>query len=120
MPAPTVVLCHPVRTAIGTYGGSLKSLSAPQLGAIVIRETLKRAGFAVGVPAMTVNRVCGSGAQAVITAALEVLSGNVGCAVAHGHPIGATGAVLTTRLLHSVRRDGPKRGVVTLCIGGGQ
>jgi acetyl-CoA C-acetyltransferase len=43
-----------------------------------------------------------------------------GGAIAHGHPIGATGAVLTTRLLHSMRRDGIKRGVVTLCIGGGQ
>ena len=43
-----------------------------------------------------------------------------GGAVAHGHPIGATGAVLTTRLIHSMRRDGLKRGVVTLCIGGGQ
>jgi acetyl-CoA C-acetyltransferase len=43
-----------------------------------------------------------------------------GGAVAHGHPIGATGAVLTTRLLHSMRRDGVKRGIVTLCIGGGQ
>ena len=43
-----------------------------------------------------------------------------GGAIAHGHAIGATGAVLTTRLLHSMRRDGLKRGVVTLCIGGGQ
>ncbi len=43
-----------------------------------------------------------------------------GGAVAHGHPIGATGAVLTTRLIHSMRRDGLKRGLVTLCIGGGQ
>ena len=43
-----------------------------------------------------------------------------GGAIAHGHPIGATGAVLTTRLLHSMKRDGIKRGVVTLCIGGGQ
>ncbi len=33
---------------------------------------------------------------------------------------GATGAVLTTRLLHSMRRDGIRRGIVTLCIGGGQ
>ena len=33
---------------------------------------------------------------------------------------GATGAVLTTRLIHSMRRDGLKRGIVTLCIGGGQ
>jgi acetyl-CoA C-acetyltransferase len=43
-----------------------------------------------------------------------------GGAVAHGHPLGATGAILTTRLLHSMRRDGLRRGVVTLCIGGGQ
>jgi acetyl-CoA C-acetyltransferase len=43
-----------------------------------------------------------------------------GGAIAHGHPIGATGAVLTTRLIHSMRRDGLTRGVVTLCIGGGQ
>ncbi|KIM00439.1 3-ketoacyl-CoA thiolase Acetyl-CoA acetyltransferase [Paramagnetospirillum magnetotacticum MS-1] len=43
-----------------------------------------------------------------------------GGAIAHGHPIGASGAVLTTRLIHSMRRDGLRRGVVTLCIGGGQ
>jgi acetyl-CoA C-acetyltransferase len=43
-----------------------------------------------------------------------------GGAIAHGHPIGATGAILTTRLLHSMARDGQRRGVVTLCIGGGQ
>ncbi len=43
-----------------------------------------------------------------------------GGAVAHGHPIGATGAILTTRLLHSMRRDNLRRGIVTLCIGGGQ
>src|SRR5262249_24348665 len=43
-----------------------------------------------------------------------------GGAIAHGHPIGATGALLTTRLLHAMRRDGLRRGMVTLCIGGGQ
>jgi acetyl-CoA C-acetyltransferase len=43
-----------------------------------------------------------------------------GGAVAHGHPIGATGAILTTKLIHSMRRDGLGRGIVTLCIGGGQ
>ncbi|CAG4890108.1 thiolase family protein [Paraburkholderia saeva] len=43
-----------------------------------------------------------------------------GGAIAHGHPIGATGAVLATRLIHSMRRDGLRRGMVTLCIGGGQ
>jgi acetyl-CoA C-acetyltransferase len=43
-----------------------------------------------------------------------------GGAIAHGHPIGASGAILTTRLLHSMKPDGLRRGVVTLCIGGGQ
>jgi acetyl-CoA C-acetyltransferase len=50
----------------------------------------------------------------------EALVNVEGGAIAHGHPIGATGAVLTTRLIHSMRRDGLKRGIVTLCIGGGQ
>ena len=45
---------------------------------------------------------------------------NVEGGAAHGHPIGATGAVLITRLLHSMQRDGLTRGLVTLCIGGGQ
>ena len=43
-----------------------------------------------------------------------------GGAIALGHPIGATGAILTTRLVHSMARDGLARGLVTLCIGGGQ
>lgn len=43
-----------------------------------------------------------------------------GGAIAHGHPIGASGAVLATRLLHSMRRNALRKGIVTLCIGGGQ
>jgi acetyl-CoA C-acetyltransferase len=43
-----------------------------------------------------------------------------GGAIAHGHPIGATGAVLTVRLLGAMTRGVAKRGIVTLCIGGGQ
>lgn len=43
-----------------------------------------------------------------------------GGAIAHGHPIGATGAVLTTRLLHAMQRKQLRKGIVTLCIGGGQ
>jgi len=110
------VLCNPVRTAIGTYGGSLKAIPATKLGSAAIAETLRRSGsigsdvetvvmgqviqagarmnparqaaigaeLPVGVPAMTVNRVCGSGAQAVVSAALEILAGNVRCAVAGG------------------------------------
>src|SRR5512135_1474871 len=116
MAKPEVVLCNPVRTAIGTYGGSLKDMAAPALGAAAIREVLKRAslapdkveavvmgnvvgagvkmnparqaaiaaGLPVQVPALTVNRVCGSGAQGVASAALEIVAGMIRCAVAGG------------------------------------
>lgn len=43
-----------------------------------------------------------------------------GGAIAHGHPIGASGAVLATKLLHAIQRGDARRGIVTLCIGGGQ
>jgi len=116
MPSREVVLCHPVRTAIGTYNGTLKGTPATELGAAVVRETLRRAGLdparvgsvvmgnviqagnrmnparqaalnggvPVGVPAMTVNRVCGSGAQAIVSAAQEIWLGPVDAAVAGG------------------------------------
>ncbi len=111
-----VVLCHPVRTAIGTYNGSLKSTPAVQLGATVVRETLRRAqldpaklgavamgnviqagnkmnparqaaihgGIPVDVPAMTVNRVCGSGAQAIASVAQEIWLGFADAAIGGG------------------------------------
>lgn len=43
-----------------------------------------------------------------------------GGAIAHGHPIGATGAVLITKAAHALQRTGQRRAVVSLCIGGGQ
>jgi len=42
-----------------------------------------------------------------------------GGAIALGHPLGCTGAKLTATILHELRRRGGKRGVVTMCIGGG-
>src|SRR5258707_592096 len=92
-----VVICNPVRTPIGAFGGSLKEVPATELGAVAVRETLRRSdldpaalasvvmgnviqagnkmnparqasiggGVPVAVPALTVNRVCGSGAQAI-------------------------------------------------------
>ena len=116
MPNREVVLCHPLRTAIGTYGGSLKSTPATDLGAAVVKATLDRAGLDPGkidavvmgnviqagnkmnparqaaihgglpveVPAMTVNRVCGSGAQAIASAAQEIWLGHADAAIAGG------------------------------------
>lgn len=43
-----------------------------------------------------------------------------GGAIAHGHPIGATGAVLITKVAHALQRTGERKAVVALCIGGGQ
>ena len=42
-----------------------------------------------------------------------------GGAIAMGHPLGATGAVLTTKLLHGLKRTGKRYGLVTMCIGAG-
>jgi len=88
-----------------------------------VRQALERAGWKIG----DVERVEINEAFAAIAIAVarelglpEDIVNVEGGAIAHGHPIGATGAVLTTRLLHSMARDGIKRGVVTLCIGGGQ
>ena len=112
----SAVFSNPVRTATGTFGGSLKEVAAPDLGAAAIkaaigraglkpddvdtvvmgnviqagvkmnpaRQAAIRAGLPVTVPAMTVNRVCGSGAQAVVSAAQEILLGTIDVAVAGG------------------------------------
>ncbi len=112
----SVVFAEPLRTAIGTFGGSLKDVPAPDLGAVAIGAAIARAGvrpdevetvvmgnvvqagnkmnparqaaihagLPVAVPALTVNRVCGSGAQAIVSAAQEILLGNIDVAVAGG------------------------------------
>ncbi|MDW8048050.1 MAG: acetyl-CoA C-acyltransferase, partial [Chloroflexota bacterium] len=43
-----------------------------------------------------------------------------GGAIALGHPIGATGAILTVKLMYELERTGGRFGIVSLCIGGGQ
>lgn len=112
----SVVIVEPVRTAIGTFGGTLKDIPAVELGAAAINAALQRSnlrpdeigtvvmgntvqagnkmnparqaaihgGLPVQVPAMTVNRVCGSGAQAIVSAAHEILMGSVDSAIAGG------------------------------------
>ena len=116
MESRDVVLCSPVRTAIGTYGGALKEVPATELGATAIRAAMERAGLdpaqvdgvvmgnvvqagnrmnparqaaigggiPVSAPALTVNRVCGSGAQAIASAAQEIRLGEAAVMVAGG------------------------------------
>lgn len=88
-----------------------------------VRQALARAGWQLAnIERAEINEAFAAIAVAVTkTLGLPEDIVNVeGGAVAHGHPIGATGAVLTTRLLYSMQRDGVHRGLVTLCIGGGQ
>ncbi|MBV8423689.1 MAG: acetyl-CoA C-acyltransferase family protein [Candidatus Eremiobacteraeota bacterium] len=117
MPERNVVVLSGVRTAIGTYGGSLKDVPPTQLGATVVREAVKRAGVKpedVGhvvfgnvihtdakdmylsrvaalqgglsqeTPALTLNRLCGSGLQAIVSAAQTILLGDNDVAIGAG------------------------------------
>ncbi|NLD11642.1 acetyl-CoA C-acetyltransferase [Aminicella lysinilytica] len=111
-----VVIVGAARTAIGTFGGSLKNVPARTLGAICIKEAIKRAGLKpeqveevimgdvlqgglgqnvarqmsldaglpVEVPAMTINKVCGSGLRAVELAAQIIKAGDEDIIVAGG------------------------------------
>ena len=112
-----VVVVSGVRTAIGTFGGSLKDVPPTQLGAIVVAEALKRAavqggdvghavfghvintepkdmylgrvsavngGVAKETPCLTLNRLCGSGLQAIVSAAQTVMLGDADIAIGAG------------------------------------
>ena len=116
MSEPEVVIASAVRTPIGSFQGALSSLSASQLGAVAVKEAVKRAGaepaqiervimgnvlsagmgqaparqavIFAGLPvstgAITVNKVCGSGLQAVMFARREILVGDAEVIVAGG------------------------------------
>lgn len=111
-----VVIASAVRTAIGTFNGSLAPVSAIELGSIVIREAVNRAnipdhlidevimgnvlqaglgqnparqaalhaGLPVKTPALTLNKVCGSGLKAVQLAAQSIIAGDADIVLAGG------------------------------------
>lgn len=112
-----VVIVSGVRTAIGDFGGALKDFSPTELGAMVTREAIARAGIAPedvehvvfgnviqtepkdmylsrvcamngGIPqetpALTLNRLCGSGLQAIVSAAQSIMLGDASVALAGG------------------------------------
>ena len=106
--ATTPVILSAVRTPIGRYLGGLAGFTAPQLGAMVIREAVSRAGvdpaaveevimgqvvqggsgqaparqalihagLPAAIPALTINKVCGSGLKAVMLASQAVKAGD--------------------------------------------
>jgi len=112
-----VVVVSAVRTAIGTFGGSLKDIAPTDLAAQVVKESLVRAqvagadvghvvfghvvntepkdmylsrvaaingGCAEGTPAFNVNRLCGSGLQAIVSASQSILLGDTDVAIGGG------------------------------------
>lgn len=111
-----IVIVSAVRTAVGSFQGSLKDVSATQLGAIVIKEAIGRAGIqpeqvsevimgnvlqaGLGqnparqasihaglpetVPAMTINKVCGSGLKSIQLAYQAIYAGDAEIVVAGG------------------------------------
>jgi len=112
-----VVIVSGARSAIGTYGGSLKDIAPTELAGQIVREVLTRAqvkgdevghvvfghvvntepkdmylsrvaaingGCAEDVPAFNVNRLCGSGLQAIVSASQSILLGDCDIAIGGG------------------------------------
>ncbi|MGH7526141.1 MAG: thiolase family protein [Gemmatimonadales bacterium] len=115
----TPVILSAVRTPIGRYLGALSSFTAPQLGALTIREAVSRAGvdptaidevvmgqvvqggsgqaparqamihagLPAVIPALTINKVCGSSLKSVMLAAQAIKAGDAECVVAGGQEV---------------------------------
>jgi acetyl-CoA C-acetyltransferase len=88
-----------------------------------VRKLLAKAGMALGdIDLIELNEAFAAQSVAVIRA-LDADPERVnvnGGAIALGHPVGATGAILATKLLYELQRRDKEWGIVTLCIGGGQ
>jgi acetyl-CoA C-acetyltransferase len=88
-----------------------------------VQSLLKKAGLTIDdIDLMELNEAFAAQAVAVIRE-LEIDPDKVnpnGGAIALGHPVGATGAILTVKLMHELKRRQAEWGIVTMCIGGGQ
>ncbi len=89
---------------------------------VAIPKALKRAGLELSdIDLIELNEAFGAQSLAVIQEAgldPEIVNVNGG-AIALGHPLGATGAKLTTQIIYEMKRRGSRYGMVTMCIGGG-
>jgi acetyl-CoA C-acetyltransferase len=90
---------------------------------LAIPKVLKKEGVSVAeVDLFEINEAF-SGTSVAINRVLELDTEKVnvnGGAVALGHPIGASGGRLLVSLLHDMERKDAKRGLVSLCLGGGE
>jgi acetyl-CoA acetyltransferase family protein len=88
-----------------------------------VRKALDKAGMTIDqMDVVELNEAFASVAAACSTAlGLDDEKTNPnGGAIALGHPIGATGAILTVKLMYELERQQGRFGLVSLCIGGGQ
>jgi acetyl-CoA C-acetyltransferase len=88
-----------------------------------VRKVLEKAGMTIDqIDVVELNEAFASVACACSNElSLDASKTNVnGGAIALGHPVGATGAILTVKLMHELERSGGRFGIVSLCIGGGQ
>ncbi|MDE0139373.1 MAG: thiolase family protein, partial [bacterium] len=91
--------------------------------ALAVPAVLDKAGLTLDdIDLIELNEAFAAQAVAVIRdAGLDPEKTNVsGGAIALGHPVGATGTILAIKLMHALERSGGRRGIVTMCIGGGQ
>ena len=114
-------------TPMGRLLGVAKGATEPEImgyaPTVAIDRVLKKLGLSVqDMDVIELNEAFAAQAVAVIRdAKLDMERVNpLGGAIAFGHPVGATGAILTLKLLHELRRREADLGMVTMCIGGGQ
>jgi acetyl-CoA C-acetyltransferase len=90
---------------------------------LAVQKLLKKVGMTINdIDLMELNEAFAAQAVAVIRE-LEIDPEKVnpnGGAIALGHPVGATGAILTVKLAYELKRRQAEWGIVTMCIGGGQ
>lgn len=87
------------------------------------RLALQRAGLTIDDMAVIESNEAFAAQSLTVAAALgldSVKTNPNGGAIALGHPVGASGAVIVTKLLHELIRTGGRYGMATMCIGGGQ
>ena len=88
-----------------------------------IRKVLDRAGMKIDeMDVIELNEAFAAQALAVMRD-LDLPADKtnpIGSGISLGHPIGATGCILTVKVLHELRRTGGRYGLVSMCIGGGQ
>jgi acetyl-CoA C-acetyltransferase len=87
------------------------------------RAALERAGLRIGEIDVIESNEAFAAQACAVSRALDFDPERVnpnGSGISLGHPVGATGAILTVKALYELARIGGRRALVTMCIGGGQ